>query len=102
MSYPVQAVRLGNDLSLVALAGEVTVEYALRLKREFPKENLIVAGYTNEVPCYIPSLAVLKGGGYEPINSMIYYGQPGPFAAGVEETVIGACREVLKSVGARQ
>ena len=27
---------------------------------------------------------------------MIYYGQPGPFAENVEETVIAACREVLE------
>lgn len=101
MPYPVQAVRLGDDLTLVTLAGEVTVEYALRLKREFPKENLIVMGYTNEVPCYIPSLAVLKGGGYEPVDSMIYYGQPGPFAEDVEETVIAACRKVLEETGAK-
>jgi hypothetical protein len=101
MPYPVQAVRLGDDLSLVALAGEVTVEYALRLKREYPKENLMVAGYSNEVPCYIPTLAVLKGGGYEPVDSMIYYAQPGPFAENVEQTVIDACRGVLKQTGAK-
>jgi hypothetical protein len=77
------------------------VEYALRLKREFPQENLIVAGYTNEVRCYIPSLAVLRGGGYEPVDSMIYYGQPGPFAENVEETVIAACRTVLKETRAK-
>ncbi len=95
LAYPVQAVRFGHDLTLVALAGEVTVEYGLRLKREFPRENLVVMGYTNEVACYIPSLAVLKGGGYEPLDSMIYYGQPGPFAENVEEKVIAACHEVL-------
>jgi neutral ceramidase len=101
LPYPVQAVRIGDDLTLAALAGEVTVEYALRLKREFPKENLVVMGYANEVPCYIPSLAVLKGGGYEPVTSMIYYGQPGPFAENVEETVIAACHKVLKETGVK-
>ncbi len=100
MPYPVQAVRFGNDLTLVALAGEVTVEYALRLKRELSNENLVVMAYSNEVPCYIPSLNVLKGGGYEPVASMVYYGKPGPFAENVEETVIAACRKVLKAVGA--
>jgi hypothetical protein len=100
--YPVQAVRMGDDLTLLALAGEPTVEYALRLKREFPKENLIVAGYANEVPCYIPSLAVLKGGGYEPVDSMVYYGQPGPLAEDVEETVIAACRKVLEESRAKR
>jgi hypothetical protein len=99
LPYPVQAVRFGDDLTLLALAGEVTVEYGLRLKRELPKENLIVMGYTNEVRCYIPSLAVLRGGGYEPVVSMIYYGQPGPFAENVEETVIAACRKALREAG---
>lgn len=99
LPYPVQAIRFGDDLTLLALSGEATVEYGLRLKREFSKENLIVTGYSNEVRCYIPSLAVLKGGGYEPVTSMIYYGLPGPFAEDVEETVIAACRKVLKETG---
>ncbi len=100
MTYPVQAVRFGSDLTLVALAGEVTVEYALRLKREYPNENLVVMGFCNEVPCYIPSLNVLKGGGYEPVASMIYYGKPGPLAENVEETIVAACRKALKVTGA--
>lgn len=100
VAYPVQAVRWSDDLSLVALGGEVVVDYALRLKREIPKENLIVAGYTNDVMCYIPSVRILKEGGYESVDSMIYYGQPGPFAEGVEQTVIAACRRVLKCAGA--
>jgi neutral ceramidase len=95
LSYPVQAVRFNDDLLLVALSGEVVVDYALRLKREFPQENLVVAGYTNEVQCYIPSVQVLRGGGYEPVESMIYYGLPGPFAENVEEAVIAACRRCI-------
>ena len=95
---PVQAVRLGNDLTLVAIAGEVVIDYALRLKREFPNENLVVAGYTNDVPCYIPSLRVLREGGYEPEVSMIYYGLPGPLAESVEDKVIAGCRAVMKRV----
>ena len=101
VAYPVQAVRWNDDLALVALGGEVVVDYPLRLKREFPKENLIVAGYSNDVMCYIPSLRVLKEGGYESVDSMIYYGQPGPLAESVEQTVIAACRRVLKCTGAK-
>ncbi|MDD4623702.1 MAG: hypothetical protein PHG71_10755 [Kiritimatiellae bacterium] len=74
------------------------VDYALRVKREYPANSLLVAGYCNEVQCYIPSLRVLREGGYEGGENMIYYGLPGPFAETVEETVVGAIREVMKAV----
>lgn len=96
--YPVQVVRLGHDLTFLALGGEVVVDYSLRAKREFAGENLYVAGYSSEVMCYIPSLRVLKEGGYEPDESMIYYGFPGPFDNGVEERIFTAIREVMKKV----
>ena len=98
--YPVQALRLGDGFTLLFLSGEVVVDYALRAKREYAGENLLVAGYSNEIQCYVPSLRVLKEGGYEADSSMIYYGQPGPFTEAVEESVFGAIREVMKAVGA--
>jgi len=99
--YPVQAVRFSKDLTLVALGGEVVVDYVLRARREFPNQKLVVAGYSNDVMCYIPSLRVLKEGGYEAVDSMIYYGQPGPFSDEVEETVFAAIRDVMKRVGVK-
>jgi hypothetical protein len=101
LQYPVQAIRLGGELTLLALGGEVVIDYALRARREFPGENLVVAGYCHDVACYIPSLRVLREGGYEPVDSMIYYGQPGPFAETVEESVFAAIRKVMAEVGVR-
>ncbi len=97
--YPVQAIRLGADLTLLALAGEVVVDYALRAKRELAGEDLVVAGYCNDVMGYIPSRRVLQEGGYEAVDSMIYYGQPGPFTESVEDTVFAAVRRVVERVG---
>jgi hypothetical protein len=102
VAYPVQAVRFGNSLTLVTLGGEVVVDYVLRTKREFPKENLVVAGYSNDVMCYIPSLRVLKEGGYEADDSMIYYGQPGPFTEEIEETVFKGIYSVMDRVGRKK
>jgi hypothetical protein len=99
--YPVQAVRFGKSLTLVALGGEVVVDYALRIRREFPKERLILAGYSNDVMAYIPTASMLKEGGYEPVASMRYYGFPSPFASDVEERVMSSVREVLRRVGVR-
>jgi neutral ceramidase len=95
--YPVQAIRIGRNLTLIALGGEVVVDYALRAKKEFGnRTNLIVAGYSNDVMCYIPSRRVLKEGGYEAVDSMIYYGQPGPFNEDVEDRVFASIRRVLR------
>jgi neutral ceramidase len=103
--YPVQAIRFGNSLTLLALAGEVVVDYDLRAKREYTRagrhgeEPLIVAGYSNVVMSYIPSERVLREGGYEAVDSMVYYGQPGPFAPGVEGLIFDAIHAAMKKVG---
>lgn len=98
---PVQAIRFGGDFTLIALGGEVVVDYALRSKREFPGENLMVIGYASDVMCYIPSKRVLLEGGYEADTNMIYYGQPGPFAESVEEKVFRSIHAVMKAAGAK-
>lgn len=97
--YPVQAIRLAPDLTLLALGGEVVVGYDLRAKDEFKSTKLIVAGYSNDVMCYIPTQRVLNEGGYEAIDSMIYYGQPGPFAQDVEERIFETIHGVMKRIG---
>lgn len=94
--YPVQVVQLGKDLTLVALAGEVVVDYALRLKRELPGGRLWVAGYSNDVFGYVPSLRVLREGGYEGGDAMRYTRLPGPFAPSVEERIVGKVQALVK------
>ncbi len=96
--YSLEVWQFGSGLTLVALAGEVVVDYDLRLKKELGPGKLWVAGYSNDVFAYIPSLRILKEGGYEGGGAMIYYGQPGPFAPGIEETIIGEVHEVLAKV----
>jgi neutral ceramidase len=99
IDYPVQAVRFGKSLTVLALGGEVTVEYALRVNREYPGEPVITAGYSNDVMCYIPSARILHEGGYEAVDSMAYYGQAGPFAGDVEERIFAAIHRVMRAVG---
>jgi neutral ceramidase len=99
IDYPVQAVRFGRSLTLVVLGGEVTVDYDLRIKREYRGEPTVAVGYSNDVMCYIPSRRVLKEGGYEANDSMVYYGQSGPFAEDVEDRIVAAVGRVMKDVG---
>ena len=100
LAYPVQAVRFGSRLGLVALGGEPVVDYALRARRELP--NVIVAGYSNVVKGYIPSKRVLEEGGYEAGESMIYYGLPGPFTPAVEDTICTAMKDTLRLAASRR
>jgi hypothetical protein len=88
--YPVEAWQLGPDLTLLALGGEVVVDYALRLKKEIGPGKTWVAGYTNDVMAYIPSLRVLKEGGYEGGGAMVYYGLPTVWSLRVEELIVAA------------
>ena len=47
---------------------------------------------------YIPSLRVLKEGGYEGGGAMAYYGLPAAWGPRVEELIIGAVHEQVKKV----
>lgn len=92
--YPIQLLRLGDGLQCVALGGEVTVDYSLRLKRELGRERTWVAAYANDVMAYIPSLRVLKEGGYEGGGAMVYYGLPAAWSTDVEETIVRGVHEL--------
>lgn len=97
--YPVQVWSLGpGGPTWILLGGEVVVDYALRLKRELAPRPAWVAGYTNDVMAYIPSRRVLDEGGYEGGGAMLYYGQPGPWAADVEDRVLAAVHRLVQDV----
>ncbi|MFA7172932.1 MAG: neutral/alkaline non-lysosomal ceramidase N-terminal domain-containing protein [Kiritimatiellia bacterium] len=99
LPYPVQALRIGDDWALLLLGGEVVVDFALRAKQEYPQENLVVAGYSQSGG-YIPSLRVLKEGGYEGGDYSMYSAFPGHFTEDVEESVFNAIHKVMDGVGA--
>jgi len=96
--YPVEVWQFGKDLTLIALACEVVVDYSLRFKRQYGFDNVWVAGYSNDVFAYIPSLRVLREGGYEGGGAMLVYGQPAPFTWAVEETIAEKVDEVVKQL----
>jgi neutral ceramidase len=62
ISYPIQVWNFGKDLTMIFLAGEVVVDYSLRLKKELGANRIWVNSYANDIPCYIPSLRTLKEG----------------------------------------
>ncbi len=94
--YPVQVWHVGNELRWVVLGGEVVVDFALRLAKELGPRPTWIAGYSNDVMAYIPSLRVLKEGGYEGASAMIYYGLPTSWDSTVEESIVAKVHELAK------
>lgn len=96
IKYPIQLWNFGSDLQMLFLAGEVVVDYALRLKKEVGTGKLWINAYCNDMPCYIPSQRVLNEGGYEAEGAMAGYEKPSRFKDGVEEQIIQTVRELLR------
>jgi putative membrane-bound dehydrogenase-like protein len=96
IDYRVQTWTFGDTLAMVFLPGEVVVDYSLRLKRELHARRLWVNAYANDAPCYIPSERVLREGGYEGRDAMVYYDVPGPFAPGLEQKIVSAALDQLR------
>lgn len=95
IAYPVQTWTFGNDLAMINLAGEVVVDYAVRLKNELGAEKLWMNAYANDAPCYIASRRVIREGGYEAESSMFYYDKPSAFVEEVEDIIIAAVHDLL-------
>jgi putative membrane-bound dehydrogenase-like protein len=93
LPYRVQVWNFGDDLAMIFLPGEVTVDYQLRLKVEFDTTRLWVNAYSNDAPCYIPSARVLTEGGYEGMTAMVFYDRPSKFASGIEDRILNAVRQ---------
>lgn len=93
--YPIHIIRFGDAVKMIALGGEVVVDYALRLKGLHGWNDTWVAGYSNDVMAYIPSERVLREGGYEGGGAMLYQNHPGPFGEGIEETIVRAAGSLV-------
>lgn len=96
LPYPIQICRFGKELNLIALSGEVVVDYSLRLKAAYGWENTWVAGYSNDMPGYIPSKRVALEGGYETRG-----GAGGAFSTAVEETIVEKVDRMMRDLDAR-
>jgi len=94
---PIQSWQFGDELTMVFIGGEVVVDYALRLKRELADDRLWVTAYAGDVLGYIASERMRQEGGYEFDRSGVYYGLPGPWAAGTEDHLIASIRGMIES-----
>jgi neutral ceramidase len=91
---PVQVLRFGNELLLIALGGEPVVDYAVRLKKEFAGPLVWVAGYSNDMFGYLPSRRVQAEGGYEGGRALLWSALPGPFTDTVEDRILAGIMDI--------
>lgn len=94
--YPVQVWKLGDQITWVALGGEVVIDYQIRLRNELGRDRTWVTGYANDVMGYIPSERVLIEGGYEGDTSLYVYQMPSKWKAGLEDRIVNTVHELAK------
>lgn len=95
--YPVQVWRFGPELTFIALTGETVVDYSLKFKAEHGWNTTWVSGYNNDLLSYVPSLRVLKEGGYEGSSGMYEYGHRAPYTETVEQQITAMVEKLLRS-----
>jgi hypothetical protein len=90
---------LGGKLILVALGGEPVAEYGLRIKSDLARSGnaVWVAGYSNLSNAYIPTRRVLREGGYEGTEAIIYQSLPTPFREQIEDRIVAAVERLVQS-----
>jgi putative membrane-bound dehydrogenase-like protein len=88
IEYPIQTWSFGDSLAMVFLAGEVCVDYSLRLKQDFDPQRIWLHGYSNDFCAYIPSERLLNEGGYGGGAETVYFALPATFQPGLEQQVI--------------
>jgi neutral ceramidase len=98
--YPVEVWKLGNQ-PLMALGGELTVQYTLDLKKLFGPD-IFVMGYANDDMAYIPSETILKEGGYEGESSQRVYGLPAKWETGIEARIISEVEKLAAEAGVKE
>jgi neutral ceramidase len=94
---PVALWQFGDDLTLVALAGEVVVDYAHLIEKAIGPLQLWLSGYNNDVFGYFPSARVLEEGGYE--TRGVIHGGPGFFSPEAQDVLVGKIKELAGKAG---
>jgi neutral ceramidase len=98
VTYPVQVWRFGPEFTLIALTGETVVDYSLKFKAAYGWDSTWVCGYNNNLLSYVPSLRVLKEGGYEGLTGMFEYGHRAAYTETVEDRITKAVESLVKQV----
>ncbi len=88
IDYPIQTWTFGDSFCMTFLAGEVCVDYALRLKKEIDRERFWLNTYSNDFCSYIPSERLAREGRYGGGAEVPYFALPATLKAGLEQKIV--------------
>lgn len=102
---PVQAISFGPELMIVGFPGEAVVEYSVKSKAEFSSKAKFVwaSAYNNYIlgtssVGYLPTVNILREGGYEAHERSRSPSLPNQFSEDVEEIIMGGMRELVSNI----
>ncbi|MGI8486652.1 MAG: neutral/alkaline non-lysosomal ceramidase N-terminal domain-containing protein [Thermomicrobiales bacterium] len=93
-----QRLDIADGLSLLAMDGEIVVEYGLRVRKN-SGDAVLPMGYANGMTGYVPTARQISEGGYEAGGAIPYFFLPAPFDPAVE-TVLGEALDRLVAASA--
>lgn len=93
---PVSVWQFGNDLTWVALSGEVVNEYVPLIESAIGHRKLWISAYAHDCYGYLPTAPMLKEGGYE---TRCLYNKPGFFPPEAQDVLVNKVREMAIDVG---
>ncbi len=91
----VQRLDFAPDLALVAMGGEICVDYGHWIKAMRPGKTTLPVGYSNGLVGYISSERMFPEGGYEPDTSIRPFNLPAPFEPRIEGLLLEAVKGLL-------
>jgi hypothetical protein len=82
-----QRLDLAEELMLIALGGEICVDYGHFIKALRPRQHTLPIGYSNGMVGYVCPARLLTEGGYEPEQSCSCFGLASPFRPDIERII---------------
>jgi len=95
--YDVQVWKLGKELTIFAMEGEVCSPWGPMLRDMAPTEQAMVIGYANNVDAYIPDKRIVREGGYEGGEAQKFF-LPGPFTDNINSEIKQIVTKATKAV----
>ncbi|MBN2316433.1 MAG: neutral/alkaline non-lysosomal ceramidase N-terminal domain-containing protein [Sedimentisphaerales bacterium] len=85
--YDVQVWKLGTQLMIFGMEGEICSPWGPMLRSMAPTEQAMVVGYANNTGSYIPDKRIVREGGYEGLTSQQVYFLPAPFTEKIDDEI---------------